>query len=99
MVAGGGELRISDLIAGLGPEARRLGAARRTLEKLDKQTKPVQPPLPGPVRRRKQRQAGCVSGPEQELSFAVDRQVNGGCQSGKTLVLMNGLHGRVHHLR
>ena len=83
MVAGGGELRISDLIAGLGPEARRLGAARRTLEKLDKQTNPVQPPLPGPVRRRKQRQAGCVSGPEQKRAWQLTDRSMGAAKLAK----------------
>ena len=56
--AAGGELTVSDLIAGLGDSRAKLGAARKVLEKLDKKAAPVAAPLPGPIRQRQERKAG-----------------------------------------
>ncbi|KAK9806336.1 hypothetical protein WJX72_010623 [[Myrmecia] bisecta] len=56
--AAAGELTIADLVGGLGDSKRKLGAARKTLEKLDKKAEPVAAPLPGPIRQRQERKAG-----------------------------------------
>ena len=53
--AAGGELTVSDLIAGLGDSRGKLGAARTVLEK---KAAPVAAPLPGPIRQRQERKAG-----------------------------------------
>ena len=59
--AGGaaGELRIADLVGALGKDRAKLGAARKALERLERQAAPLAPPLPSQVRARKERQAGC----------------------------------------
>ncbi|PRW50835.1 U3 small nucleolar RNA-associated 14-like protein A [Chlorella sorokiniana] len=56
--ATGGELTVADLIAGLGDSKAKLGAARKTLERLEKKAAPVSAPLPGPIRQRQERKAG-----------------------------------------
>ena len=56
--AEGGELTLTDLIAGLGDSKAKLGAARKALERLEKKATPVSAPLPGPVRQRQERKAG-----------------------------------------
>jgi len=61
--AGGqqGELQISDLLGALGkgPGRSALDArSRKTLERLEKRSAPVEPSLPATIRARKQRQAG-----------------------------------------
>ena len=53
--AAGGELTVSDLIAGLGDSRSKLGAARKVLEK---KAAPVAAPLPGPILQRQERKAG-----------------------------------------
>lgn len=58
LTTGGGELTIADLIGGLGDSKSKLGAARKTLERLEKKTAPVSAPLPGPIRQRQERKAG-----------------------------------------
>lgn len=55
---GKGELTLTDLIAGLGDSKAKLGAARKTLERLEKKAAPVAAPLPGPIRERQTRKAG-----------------------------------------
>ncbi len=54
----GGELTLTDLIAGLGDSKTKLGAARKALERLEKKAAPVSAPLPGPIRQRQERKAG-----------------------------------------
>lgn len=54
----GGELTVSDLIAGLGDGKGKLGAARKALERLEKKAAPVAAPLPGPIQQRQERKAG-----------------------------------------
>eukprot|EP00879_Flechtneria_rotunda_P019030 GHRR01019979.1.p1 GENE.GHRR01019979.1~~GHRR01019979.1.p1 ORF type:complete len:341 (+),score=185.00 GHRR01019979.1:544-1566(+) len=63
--AGGAELRLSDLLDGLGAAggssqaaAAGLGVARKLLEKLDKKSQPVSAPLPRTVAERLDRKAG-----------------------------------------
>ncbi|PSC76740.1 U3 small nucleolar RNA-associated 14-like protein A isoform A [Micractinium conductrix] len=56
--AAGGELSVADLIAGLGDSKAKLGAVRKTLERLEKKAAPVSAPLPGPIRQRQERRAG-----------------------------------------
>lgn len=51
-------MTLADLIAGLGDSRAQLGAARKTLEKLEKKAAPVAAPLPGPIRDRQERKAG-----------------------------------------
>ena len=58
----GGELSVADLMAGLGPERAKLGAARKALERLGRRAAPVAAPLPDRIAARKLRQAGCGSG-------------------------------------
>ena len=56
-----GELQISDLLGALGrgPGRSALDArSRKTLERLEKRSAPVEPSLPATIRARKQRQAG-----------------------------------------
>ena len=55
----GGELSVADLMAGLGPERAKLGAARKALERLGRRAAPVAAPLPDRIAARKLRQAGC----------------------------------------
>eukprot|EP00879_Flechtneria_rotunda_P017580 GHRR01018430.1.p1 GENE.GHRR01018430.1~~GHRR01018430.1.p1 ORF type:complete len:147 (+),score=59.72 GHRR01018430.1:219-659(+) len=64
-VPGGAELRLSDLLDGLGAAggssqaaAAGLGVARKLLEKLDKKSQPVSAPLPRTVAERLDRKAG-----------------------------------------
>ena len=54
----GGELTIADLLAGLGERAGKMSKAEKQLAKLAKDSKPVDAPLPGPIKARKQRQVG-----------------------------------------
>lgn len=56
-----GDLKLTDLIAGLGDSKIKLGASRKTLEKLERKAAPVSAPLPGPIRQRQERKAGCVA--------------------------------------
>jgi len=56
--AGGGELRLSDLVAGLGEARGKLGASRKLLERLERSGRPVEAPLPRAVRERQERKAG-----------------------------------------
>lgn len=58
----GGELSVADLMAGLGPERAKLGAARKALERLGRRAAPVAAPLPDRIAARKLRQAGCALG-------------------------------------
>lgn len=51
---------MADLIAGLGDSKAKLGAVRKTLERLEKKAAPVAAPLPGPIKQRQERKAGCV---------------------------------------
>ena len=56
-----GELQISDLLGALGKGRGRnaLDArSRRTLERVEKRSAPVEPSLPATIRAKKQRQAG-----------------------------------------
>ena len=56
-----GELQISDLLGALGKGRGRnaLDArSRRTLERAEKRSAPVEPSLPATIRAKKQRQAG-----------------------------------------
>lgn len=61
LAAAGGELTVSDLIAGLGDGKGKLGAARKALERLEKKAAPVAAPLPGPIQQRQERKAGWVA--------------------------------------
>jgi hypothetical protein len=54
----GAELRLADLMAGLGEEKGRLGANRRLLQRLERRGAPVEAPLPRAVRERQERRAG-----------------------------------------
>ena len=54
----GGELSVADLVAGLGADRARLGAARKALERLGRRAAPVAAPLPDRIAARKERQAG-----------------------------------------
>ncbi len=56
-----GELRLSDMVAGLGDSRRKLGAARKALERLERRGAPVAAPLPTPVAQRLQRKAAYES--------------------------------------
>ena len=56
-----GELRLSDMVAGLGDSRRKLGAARKALERLERRGAPVSAPLPTPVAQRLQRKAAYES--------------------------------------
>jgi hypothetical protein len=51
---------MADLIQGLGDSKGKLGAARKALERLERRTAPVAAPLPGPIKQRQERKAGCV---------------------------------------
>lgn len=51
---------MGDLIAGLGDSKGKLGAARKALERLEKKGQPVAAPLPGPIKQRQERKAGCA---------------------------------------
>lgn len=53
----GGEISVEDLIAGLGENRSKLGAARKSLEKLSKKVSPLDAPLPGPIQERQERKA------------------------------------------
>lgn len=48
---------MEDLIAGLGENRSKLGAARKSLEKLSKKASPLDAPLPGPIQERQERKA------------------------------------------
>ena len=57
----GSGLRVSDLVEALGSERTKLGATgRKSLQRLDKRSQPVAPPLPSNIASRLQRQAGCA---------------------------------------
>jgi U3 small nucleolar RNA-associated protein 14 len=53
----GVELSVEDLLAGLGEHRSKLGAARKSLEKLSKKVSPLDAPLPGPIQERQERKA------------------------------------------
>ena len=53
-----GELTLADMLAQLGPQTGKLSKAQKQLSKLAKRSQAVEAPLPGPVRSRKERQAG-----------------------------------------
>ena len=55
---GTGELSLADLLAGLGPQSGKLSKAHKQLTQLAKKAQPVAAPLPGPIKARKERQAG-----------------------------------------
>ena len=61
--AGGelGELTLADMLAPLGQPEGKLTKAQKQLKQLAKKAQAVEPPLPGPIRARKERQAGCTS--------------------------------------
>ena len=48
---------MEDLLAGLGENQSKLGAARKSLEKLSKKISPLDAPLPGPIQERQERKA------------------------------------------
>ncbi len=52
-----GELQLSDLIRGLGESRKKLGAARKALERLERRGRAVAAPLPGNVAARQARKA------------------------------------------
>ena len=54
-------MTLNDLISSLGSGRAKLGAARKTLERLEKKATPVEAPLPGPIRARQERRAGYES--------------------------------------
>ena len=56
---------MADLMAGLGPNRTKLAKAGKQLEQLARGAKAVAPPLPGPIRARKERQAGCAPALQQ----------------------------------
>ena len=56
-----GELTLADMLAHLGPQEGKLSKAEKQLKQLAKKAQAVEPPLPGPIRTRKERQAGCPS--------------------------------------
>lgn len=60
--AGGelGELTLADMIAPLGQPEGKLTKAQKQLKQLAKKAQAVKPPLPGPIRARKERQAGYI---------------------------------------
>ncbi len=64
LAGGAGALKLSDLLAGLGGDAKKkLGAARKLLEKVggaagDRGVAPVSVPLPSVVAERQERKAG-----------------------------------------
>ncbi len=49
------------MVAGLGDSRRKLGAARKALERLERRGVPVAAPLPTPVAQRLQRKAAYES--------------------------------------
>ena len=53
----GEKLSVMDLIDSLGSSRSKLGAARKSLERLSKKAAPVEAPLPGPIRERQERKA------------------------------------------
>ena len=55
------ELRLSAMVAGLGDSRRKLGTARKALERLERRGVPVAAPLPTPVAQRLQRKAAYES--------------------------------------
>ena len=56
--SGTGELSVEDLISGLGEDKAKLASARKHLDRLTRHAEVVAPPLPTPIRERKERQAG-----------------------------------------
>lgn len=56
-----GDLKLSDMMAGLGESRKKLGSARKALERLEKHGAPVAAPLPGPIKQRQQRKAAYES--------------------------------------
>eukprot|EP00877_Chromochloris_zofingiensis_P011898 jgi/Chrzof1/6962/Cz02g05190.t1 len=56
--SGDGELRLSDLLEGLGDAKHQLNASRKVLERLEKRSTPVAAPLPRLVQERQVRKAG-----------------------------------------
>ena len=59
--AGLGELKLSEMLAGLGESRKKLGSARKALERLERRGAPVAAPLPGPIKERAQRKAAYES--------------------------------------
>ena len=53
-----GDLTLADLLAGLGAKSGKLTKAEKQLAQLAKASKPVDAPLPRPIRARKERQVG-----------------------------------------
>lgn len=49
------------MVRALGKDGAKLGKVGKQLDKLVKAAAPVGPALPGPIRERQRRRAGCVS--------------------------------------
>ena len=56
-----GDLKLSEMLAGLGESRKKLGSARKALERLEQRGTPVAAPLPGPIKERAQRKAAYES--------------------------------------
>ncbi len=56
-----GELTLADMLADLGPQEGKLSKAQKQLKQLARKAQAVEAPLPGPIRARKERQAGWAS--------------------------------------
>lgn len=54
-----GELKLEDLIRALGEPKGKRSKAEKQLARLVRKPEAVAPPLPGPIKSRKERQAGC----------------------------------------
>ncbi len=54
----GGQLRLSDLVEGLGEAKGKLGASRKALERMERRGGPVEAPLARTLRERQERKAG-----------------------------------------
>lgn len=53
-----GQLTLADMLTELGPQKGKMSTVHKQLQQLAKKGQAVEPPLPGPIRSRKERQAG-----------------------------------------
>lgn len=56
-----GEFTLADMLADLGTEKGKMSQVHKQLSQLARRGRAVEAPLPGPVRQRKERQAGQAS--------------------------------------
>lgn len=92
---GQGELQLSDLIKGLGESRKKLGAARKTLERLERRGSAVAAPLPGNVQARQERKAAYEVTAQDVAKWQPMVKVRSACQdwkSGSTEVLPPALY-------